>query len=436
MGFIEIAIPSMGEGITEVVVRKFLKKPGEPVNEDETIAEVSTDKVDTEIVSPSDGSIAELLVAEGDTALVGQVIIRLEITVQKTENKEIDLKKNEQIYSKTEKTATPPSKEKEIVAESADLVHENNILHQSRTPSGKFLSPLIRNIAKIEGISMEELDLMQGTGTGNRLTRDDLASFIFTRKPTSLASHGELPKTQAEESNGIQYIEMDRIRKLIAEHMIESKKTSAHVTTFIEIDVSNLVTWREKVKETFIEKYNEKITYTPIFIEAIVQAIKEFPMINVSVEKSTILLKKNINIGMATALPDGNLIVPVIKGAAELNLLGITKRVNDLAVRARTNKLKPDEIQGGTFTVTNLGQFDSLTGTPIINQPQVAIIALGTIKKRPVVIETPGGDTIGIRQMMIMSMSYDHRVVDGALGGSFLKKVALLLESFDSNRKI
>lgn len=436
MGKIEIAIPAMGEGITEAIVNKFLKNIGEPVEENELIAEIATDKVDSEIVSPHKGIIEKLLVNEGDTAKVGQTIIIIEaadVSENSQQNmSDLEIKIPVPALSHTLTNLAP-------VKQSGSEVTE--ILHTSHTPLGKFLSPLVRSMAKAEGISLKELDEIVGTGAGNRLTKEDIQAYLFARQNTTVsATVSETGKSEKLETklidNNIEYIPMDRMRKLISEHMVKSKQTSAHVTSFIEVDVTNLVMWREKNKEEFQLKYNEKITFTPIFIECIVKAIKEYPLINVSVKDSNIILKKGIHIGMATALPGGNLIVPVIKDASELNLLGITKRVNDLANRARNNKLKPDEIQGGTFTLTNLGSFGSLTGTPIINQPEVAILAVGIIKKRPVVIENPQGDTIGIRHMMIMSMSYDHRVVDGALGGMFLKKVAELLEGFNLNREI
>ncbi len=436
MAQIEITIPAMGEGITEASINKLMKNIGDLVEEDDVIAEIATDKVDSEIVAPKKGIIKKLLINEGETAKVGQVIIIIdtaesETELKKAENREPLRKKLVVDYEQVD--------EKAIIV--TDSIQASDILHTSNTPSGKFLSPLVRSMAKTENISLEELDKIPGTGAGNRLTKDDLISYIFSKNNqkkslTATALADKIEPAPKLHDHGYEIIEMDRMRRLIADHMIDSKKTSAHVTSFIDVDVSNIVVWRNKIKIKFEEKYNEKITYTPVFIEAIVQAIKEFPMINVSVENNTILRKKNINIGMATALPNGNLIVPVIKGTSDLNLLGITKRVNDLANRARNNKLKPDEIQGGTFTMTNLGTFGNLTGTPIINQPEVAILAVGAIKKKPVVIENPQGDTIGIRHIMILSMSYDHRVVDGAHGGMFIKRVADLLEGFDPDREI
>jgi len=430
---LEIRIPAMGEGITEASIIKYLKKVGDFVIEDDVLVEIATDKVDTEIVAPKSGQIEKFLFKEGEIAQVGDLIaiinveleeVALDNTIKSTNNAKKEIIDVATISIEREKQESIPLE---------------NILHKSKTASEKYLSPLVRNIASKEGINMKELDSISGTGLANRITKEDVLSFANKKKSLPIIDETiavEKAIAYSPSSNTEEIIEMDRMRKLISSHMIESKKTSAHVTSFIEVDLTAIVTWRNKIKDTFNNKYKEKITFTPIFIEAIVQAIKEFPMINVSLDKTTIILKKQINIGMATALPSGNLIVPVIKNSAELSLLGITKKVNDLADRARNNKLKPDEIQGGTFTITNLGTFGNLTGTPIINQPEVAIIAIGAIKKKPAVIETPFGDTIGIRQIMIMSMSYDHRIVDGALGGMFLKRVADILESFDANREI
>ncbi len=427
MGQVKIEVPSMGEGITEASITKFLKNAGESVEIDEPIVEIATDKVDSEIVATHNGTIEKFLFKEGDVAQVGDVIVVLQVEgkgdTDNAENKVIEVEKT--IETNTLK-----------VEETGKITDEDhgNILFQSKTPGGKILSPLVRNIAKKENLSIAELDNINGTGSGKRITKDDVLNYI-KQGTVIIPSHQKETKT-VDRGKNFELVEMDRMRKLIADHMIESKKTSAHVTSFVEVDVTAIVKWRNKVKDEFQSKYGEKITFTPIFIEAIVQSIKEFPMINVSVDGNTIIVKKDINIGMATALPRGNLIVPVIKNTSTLSLLGITQAVNDLAARARINKLKPDEIQGGTFTVTNMGTFGNITGTPIINQPEVAIVALGAIKKKPAVIETPHGDTIGIRHIMILSMSYDHRVVDGALGGMFIKRVADLLEAFDEKRNI
>jgi len=428
-----IRIPAMGEGITEASIMKYLKNVGDFVNEDEVIVEIATDKIDTEIIAPKSGIIEKFLFKEGETAQVGDLIVIINIEINETSIDEVV--KNETLNTiKLEKNS--------LSIEDKSKINPNppeNILYKSKTQSNRYLSPLVRSIANIEGISIEELEKISGTGLLNRITKEDIIEFAKERKDSdkSKASDksGKLELTNLS-SDLDEIVEMDRMRKLISTHMIESKRVSAHVTSFIEVDLTGLVTWRNMIKDAFYNKYNEKITYTPIFIEAIAMAIKDFRMINVSVENTSIIIKKQINIGMATALPNGNLIVPVIKNISELSLLEITKKVNDLAERARSNKLKPHEIQGGTFTLTNVGTFGNLTGTPIINQPEVAIMAIGAIKKKPAVIETPFGDTIGIRHLMIMSMSYDHRVVDGALGGMFLKRVADILESFDIKREI
>jgi len=422
MAKIEVDLPAMGEGITEATITKFLKEIGEQVEEDEAIIEIATDKVDSEITAPESGIIEKFLFNEGDIVEVGAVvaIINTESSSAEAEPTKKEPIKTKQVNIEEQK---PTAKEKNT---------SSNILYTHKTPSGKFISPLVRSIANTESILLDELEQIKGSGIDNRITKNDLLTYIEKKKTDKKPVTEKLTTLD----KGFEIIEMDRMRKLIAGYMINSKKTSAHVTSFIEVDVTNIVQWRNRVKNEFIKTYNEKITFTPIFVEATVQAIKKFPMINISVDGDHIILKKNINIGMATALPSGNLIVPVIKSAGELNMLGLSKAVNDLANRARNNKLKPDEIQGGTFTITNLGTFGNITGTPIINQPEVAILAIGAIKKKPAVIETPQGDTIGIRHLMVLSMSYDHRVIDGALGGMFIKQVADNLESFDPQRSI
>lgn len=428
---LEIRIPAMGEGITEASIIKYIKAVGEQVEEDDVIAEIATDKVDTEIVAPKKGKIEKFLFQEGEIAQVGDIFLILNIEGEESDTGKFD--SSELLESEVDKEISKFS----IDNLQSAPVELNSILYKSKTSSGKFLSPLVRSIAQKEGLSLQDLDTIKGTGLGNRITKDDVLSFS-KKEPTLNVSEFKPEKTLLNKISDTTHeiIEMDRMRKLIAHHMIESKKTSAHVTSFVEVDLTSMVLWRNMVKDNFLNKYKEKLTFTPLFIEAIVQAIKEFPLINSSVDGTNIILKKQINIGMATALPNGNLIVPVIKNVAELKLLEIIKKVNDLAERARKNKLRPEEIQGGTFTLTNVGTFGNLTGTPIINQPEVAILAVGAIKKKPAVIETPFGDTIGIRQLMIMSMSYDHRVIDGAIGGMFLKKVADILESFDLKREI
>jgi len=423
MAKIEVDLPAMGEGITEATITKFLKGIGEQVEEDEAIIEIATDKVDSEIAAPESGIIEKFLFNEGDVVEIGAIV-----AIINTESSSTQV-----VPTKTEKVKTEKVNiEKQKPTAKEKNTSNNNILYTHKTTSGKFISPLVRSIANTESILLDELEQVKGSGIDNRITKNDLLTYIEKK------SSDKKPETEKPTAldKGFEIIEMDRMRKLIAGYMINSKKTSAHVTSFIEVDVTNIVQWRNKVKDEFIKIYNEKITFTPIFVEATVQAIKKFPMINISVDGSHIILKKNINIGMATALPSGNLIVPVIKYAGELNMLGLSKAVNDLANRARNNKLKPDEIQGGTFTITNLGTFGNITGTPIINQPEVAILAVGAIKKKPAVIETPQGDTIGIRHLMILSMSYDHRVIDGALGGMFLKQVADNLENFNPQRSI
>lgn len=452
MAKFEIIVPAMGEGIIEVTLNRWLVKEGDKVEEDQPICEVATDKVDSEIPSPYAGTITKLLANEGDLPKVGQVIAHLE-----NEDAEPDLERKE-VKEEVERITAPKEEkpEKEETEKPETKKTEEGVIG-GRTPSGKFISPLVRSIAAKEGIPLEELDVIQGSGTEGRITKNDILKHLENR-PTGGVPQAEIKKAtseakpaaepaatkpsalasspQAYSGGAHEVVEMDRMRKLIAEHMVHSKHTSPHVTSFIEADVTNLVMWREKIKDEFQKRENQKITYTPLFIEAAAKALRDFPMVNVSVDGTKIIVKKNINIGMATALPSGNLIVPVIKNADEKNLLGLSKAVNDLANRARNNKLVPDEISGGTFTITNFGTFNNLTGTPIINQPEVAILGVGAIQKKPAVIETPQGDAIAIRHIMVLSLSYDHRVVDGALGGMFLKRVAEYLENFDTTRTV
>lgn len=443
MAQIEVLLPKMGESVAEATITTWLKKEGESIESEESLVEIATDKVDSEVPSPADGIIVKILFNEGDVAKVGDVIA---------------------LISTDGDAAVEPSNttvEKEVVQAVEEIESSINqaVEHQNApvnfSNSSKFYSPLVKNIAQEEGISIEELDAIQGSGQDGRVTKKDILAYIPNRTAkTTLAAPAanevkatspEAPKKPAESpksapaksySGNVEIIEMDRMRKLISEHMVHSKHTSPHVTSFVEVDVTNLVNWRNKIKAAFEKREGEKITFTPVFVEAIAKAIKDFPMINISVDGTNLIRKKDINIGMAAALPSGNLIVPVIKNADQLNLLGITKAVNDLANRARQNKLSPDEISGGTYTITNVGTFGNVMGTPIINQPQVAIMAMGAIQKKPAVIETPQGDFIGIRHMMFLSHSYDHRVVDGALGGKFVRKVADYLENFDLNREI
>lgn len=438
MAKIELILPAMGEGIIEATIIKWLKEEGERVEEDEPIVEIATDKVDSEVPSSVTGILHKKLFKDGDIPKVGEVI-----AIITTEgDKDISEDKVQQFESKENKEIEVKQTES-LSAIKLDEPDNYQII-ASRTPSGKFLTPLVRKIAQEEGISMQELDHIKGRGIDGRLTKDDVINYLSKSEkpifevdeiPAQEIKKEERLKESTTNSSGVEIIEMDRMRKLIADHMVHSKQTSPHVTSFHEVDVTKIVNWRNKVKDEFQKRENEKLTFTPVFVEAVTKAIKDFPGINVSVDGNKILVKKNINIGMATALPNGNLIVPVIKNADQKNLIGLAQKVNDLAQRARINKLLPDEIQGGTFTITNLGTFGNLTGTPIINQPEVAILALGAIKKRPAVIETSEGDYIGIRHIMIMSLAYDHRVVDGALGGMFLKQVADYLENFDTNRK-
>jgi 2-oxoglutarate dehydrogenase E2 component (dihydrolipoamide succinyltransferase) len=433
MARFNIILPAMGEGVIEATINKWLVTVGASVKEDDPLVEVATDKVDSEIPSPSDGTITAILAAEGSIVKVGSTIAVLEneikptpATVEKIQ-KEVDRIRITIDEVKNEKTETENT--------ARDL--------KSRTPSGKFISPLVRSIASKEGISYEDLDQIKGTGMDGRITRDDLLGFIEKRKKEESEQQAKISvkqpvtgvssKKEIQKSQGDEIIEMDRIRVLIAEHMVLSKRTSPHVTSFIDADVTKLVNWRNSVKDKFMETEREKLTFTPIFIDAAARALYEFPMVNISVDGNNIIKRKNINIGMATALPDGNLIVPVIKNANEKSLTGLARSVNDLAERARNNKLKPDEITGGTFTITNFGSYDNLAGTPIINQPQAAILGTGTIRKKPAVVETPDGDMIAIRQIMILSLSYDHRVIDGALAGKFLHRMKEILENYSSD---
>lgn len=417
MSNFDIILPAMGEGIIEATITRWMVSPGDMVDEDQPLVEIATDKVDSEIPSPVSGKVKELVFKEGDTPQVGQTIAIIEV------EGDSESKLSEPL---TEKPAEQSSKLNE-----KRKVEQDTPKQEIRVEGSPAISPLVRTIIKQEGISLDELVQVKGTGLSGRITRDDILSYIEKRSKIS-----EKPKEPASlsitESSSpmVEVVHMDRMRKLIAEHMVMSKQTSAHVTSFIEADVTNLVAWRNREKDGFQKREGQKLTLTPLFVEAAVKALKQFPLVNSSVDGDKILVKRNLNIGIATALPNGNLIVPVIKHSEKLNLAGLAERVNDLANRARNNKLQPDEIQGGTFTITNLGMFETLSGTPIINQPQVAILAIGSINKRVVVIETENGDTIGIRQIAMLSLSYDHRVIDGALGGMFLKAVRDNLENF------
>jgi 2-oxoglutarate dehydrogenase E2 component (dihydrolipoamide succinyltransferase) len=397
--------------------------------------------VDSEVPSPAAGIMSKRLFEEGQVVKVGEVIAMIAEEGEKAGS----------APAPSAPAAAPVIAEKPVAAPSSNGSSSSAPVVVEKSSGNRFYSPLVRNIAKKEGVPMNELETIKGSGANNRLTKQDLLQHISVRGSQPAAAPVSTPaaptaapsdeKTTYSSpavsvSGNVEIIEMDRMRKLIADHMVMSKHVSPHVTSYVEADVTNLVKWREKVKKSFEKRENEKITFTPIFIEAVAKSIRDFPMVNVSVDGTKIIVKRNINIGMATALPSGNLIVPVIKNADQLNLIGLTKCVNDLANRARNNKLKPDEIQDGTFTITNVGTFGNVMGTPIINQPQVAILAVGAIRKKPAVIETPEGDSIGIRHMMFLSLSYDHRVVDGSLGGSFLRRIADYLEKFDGNRSI
>ena len=421
----ELIFPSLGESVTEAVVTNWLKKVGDPVEAEESIVEVSTDKVDTEVPTDVSGILAEIKFQVNDVVKVGEVIAVIET--------------QEEISSSGEAL--------DVVQQSVASLEKNIANIQQSTSAQpqidfskteRFYSPLVKNIAKKEGISLSELDSIKGTGLNDRVTKSDILDYLSHRtqgkaKPSATFDASPVDK-RVYTKHGEERIEMSRMGKLIAEHMLKSKLTSAHVQSFIEVDVTRIWKWRNKVKKAFEEREGEKFTFTPIFMEVVAKALVDFPMMNVSVEGDSIIKKKNINIGMATALSDGNLIVPVIKNADELSLRGMAKVVNDLANRARANALKPDEVKDGTYTVTNIGSFGTLFGTPIINQPQVGILAIGAIQKVPAVIETPEGDTIGIRYKLMLSHSYDHRVVNGALGGMFVQRVAKYLEEWDMNR--
>jgi 2-oxoglutarate dehydrogenase E2 component (dihydrolipoamide succinyltransferase) len=439
MAQFELAMPKMGESVAEATIIKWLKKPGDSIELDEPVLEIATDKVDSEIPSPVAGVLEKILFEEGQTIQVNGVI-----AIIQTEGAAAANNGSTSIAAPApEPIAAAPVNAPSVAVHSAS---------PEKSDSARFYSPLVRNIAKEENIPANELDAIPGSGKDGRVTKEDILAYLQTRnaKPAAPANipaaaaatpapapvRNAIQAPAVSVSGGDEIIEMDRMRKLIADHMVMSKAVSPHVTSMVEVDVTNMVQWRDKVKKDFEKREGEKITFTPIIIEAVARAIKDYPLINVSVSGTQIIKRKNINIGMATALPSGNLIVPVIKNADMLSLVGITKSVNDLANRARANKLTPDDIANGTFTVTNVGSFGNVMGTPIINQPQVAIMAVGVIKKKPAVLETPQGDVIAIRHMMFCSLSYDHRVVDGSLGGSFLRRVADYLETFDPNRSL
>ena len=443
MSLVDLVMPKLGESIMEATILKWHKTAGDKVAQDETILDIATDKVDSEVPSTAEGTISEILFQENDVVPIGTVIARINTGGSDT--------------APAPASAPAPAAKEEY--EEAKIIEEvpyqpapvNTPASNNNAP--RFYSPLVLNIAQSEGISMTELENINGTGQDGRVSKKDVLQYVADRgtKPTQptapVAAQSQqaniVPATQATRNENhmpavyqgnVEIIEMDRMRKLIAKHMVDSKHTSAHVTSFAECDVTTMVMWRERIKKDFEKREGEKITFTPLFIEAIVKSIKKYPWLSSSIDGDKIIIKKDLNIGMATALPSGNLIVPVIKNADQLNLVGLTKQVNGLANAARNGRLKPDDTTGGTFTLTNVGTFGSIMGTPIINQPQVAIMAVGAIKKRPMVIETPQGDTIGIRHMMYVSLSYDHRIIDGGLGSTFLNAVCKELENFDPNR--
>lgn len=449
MSKVELIMPKMGESIMEATILKWLKEEGDTIEAEESVLEIATDKVDSEVPSPVDGVLAKILFKEGETVAVGKAIAIIEVE----QTRELPINDLEEL-----KTLESPAKT--VVNQPATF----QSTEAAQPANNGFFSPLVLNMAREEGIAMGTLATVRGTGKNGRVTKKDMVAFIknkdkavastpvTTPKETTKPTPKPTEKKSTSASNkdksititppkvtygdNVEIIEMDRMRKLIADHMVMSKHVSPHVTSFVEVDMTPIVQWRNKIKNDFQQREGQKITFTPIFVEAVTKAIKDFPMINSSVDGTNIIIRKDINIGMATATPSGNLIVPVIKNADYKNLIGLAKTVNDLAERARTSKLKPDEIQGGTFTMSNIGSFGSLMGTPIINQPQVAILAIGMIRKMPAVVETEYGDVIAIRQKMIMSLSYDHRIVDGALGSKFLKRVADYLEAFDTKRSI
>lgn len=435
MAQFELKLPKMGESVAEATITTWLKEVGDTIEMDEAVVEIATDKVDSEVPSEVDGVLKEILFSQDDVVQVGQTIAIIEI-----EGEGIESDNSNSIETVVENSDVEEEHIEEI-EKSIEIAAETVAAPIAKTSeSGRFYSPLVRNIAQTEGISIDELENIAGSGKDGRVTKDDILAYIENKDAAPKVAPVSAPKpfvakaAPVSVNGGDEIIEMTRMGKLISKHMVDSVQTSAHVQSFIEIDVTNIVKWRNKVKNEFFQREGEKLTFTPIFMQAVAAAIRKYPLINISVQGDSIIKKKNINLGMAAALPDGNLIVPVIKNADQLNLVGMTKQVNDLANRARGNQLKPDEIQDGTYTVTNVGSFGSVMGTPIINQPQVAILALGAIRKVPAVIETSEGDFIGIRHKMFVSHSYDHRVVNGALGGMFIKTIKEMLESWDVNQ--
>ncbi|WP_442266780.1 dihydrolipoamide acetyltransferase family protein [Tenacibaculum sp. ZS6-P6] len=433
MAKFELKLPKMGESVAEATITSWLKEVGDTIEMDDTIVEVATDKVDSEVPSEVDGKLVEILFEKDAVVQVGQTIAIIEVEGEDSGNA---VAQPEPVKETTSEAVAEVEKTVEVAKETVTSIDTSS--------SDRFYSPLVKSIAEKEGIALSELERVNGTGKDGRVTKNDILDYVKNRGKapvkTNDAIQFDIEKPKKVESAPItmsgedEIIEMSRMGKLISKHMVDSVQTSPHVQSFIEIDVTNIVNWRNKVKNAFQQREGEKLTFTPIFMQAVAQTIKKHPMINISLDGDKIIKRGNINLGMAAALPDGNLIVPVIKNADELSLVGMTKKVNDLATRSRANKLKPDDIQGGTYTVTNIGSFGSITGTPIINQPQVAILALGAIIKKPAVIETPQGDLIGIRHKMIVSHSYDHRVVNGALGGMFIKTFKDIIEAWDPNQ--
>lgn len=463
MTTIEVTLPTMGEGITDATITKWLVSEGDTVEEDQPLVEIATDKVDSEVPAPVSGTVKKIICQEGEIPKIGEVlvVISTDEAVEYPEHEKHEEPENEEFTEQAQETEGEDNlvmePEDTLPSEHAEVTVENQ--HKNRLKN-QYISPYIRNLAKANNITLDELATIEGSGLNGTLTKHDMLNYMNTRlyrtmkkekpekeKPAPKAGHyavldpGVYPPTEKKKNGSPDYgrveiIEMDRMRKLIAENMVRSVLTSPHVTSFVEADLTNLVQWRNTIKQKFINKYNEKLTYTPLIIEAVTKALKDYPLINASVENDKILVKKDINIGMATALTNGNLIVPVIKNADQLSLEGLASSVNDLAERARKNQLKPHEIKHGTFTITNLGPFGNVSGTPIINQPEVAILAAGAILRKPAVVKTGHGETLGIRDIMILSLTYDHRLVDGSLGGMFLKRVAEHLENFDVTRKV
>jgi 2-oxoglutarate dehydrogenase E2 component (dihydrolipoamide succinyltransferase) len=454
MALVELVMPKMGESVMEGTILTWLKKPGDRIQQDESVLEVATDKVDTEVPSPFNGILKEIRANQGDVVQVGVTIALIETEVTQATNSSTPISTTN--VEVKQNIVQQPKVESKLVEVTTPIL--SNIQHTNNKGS-KFYSPLVLNIARQENISLSEVEQIAGTGKDGRVTKHDLFDYLEAKKAGKISPpHIEqtkeniaqsatnkinnatepqyVSKPAASSSGNVEIIQMDRMRKMIADRMVESKRISPHVTSFVEADVTNIVYWRNRWKTDFMERESVALTFTPIFIEAVVKAIKDYPMVNISIDEDKIIVKKDINIGIAVALPNGNLIVPVIKNADQLNIVGLTKKVNDLAKRARQNKLTADDLTGGTYTISNVGSFGNLMGTPIIVQPQAAILALGAVIKKPAVIETPQGDTLGIRHMMFLSHSYDHRAIDGSLGGMFVRRVADYLEKFDVNRKI